>query len=501
MDRIKELFAMAATWIGTGWHEISVAWEAVLTGTPGTQELMTILAPAALALLVLTILAVRALRRRPGFRPVTALSQVTRGPRLLGLLAALLFFGGFGAWAFLAPLASAALAVGVVNPDGSRKTVQHLEGGIIKHIHVREGDHVTAGDVLVTLDTVRARARVEELRERLVFLLAAEARLEAELTSAPEINFPEEEMARHSAAPGPLISAQRNLFRTRRDTQASREHILTKRMDQLRTEIGGLQQVIAAQDRQIELLQQELEMTDQLYERGLNRLPQVLGLQRGLASLQADQAQNRATVARLQQQIGETELQLVATRQQGMEDVSSDLAQIRSELASMRSSLPERLDALSRTQILAPISGRVLNLRVTTENGGVLEPGGDILDIVPDDGRLVIDARVRPNDIETVYPGMSARVLLTAYSQRNLPHLYGTVSVVAADRLQDDRTGEPYFLVKVTVTPEDVSALGHDVQILSGMPADVMLLTGERSLARYLFKPMMDSLRLSFRES
>ncbi|KEO51150.1 HlyD family type I secretion periplasmic adaptor subunit [Thioclava pacifica] len=476
-------------------------WARLAQDKLSTETILMIGGAAILALLAVWFISFLLAGRRAEFTPSTSLAALTRGPRGIGLAVAIVFFGIFGGWAYYVPLSGAAMATGVINPDGRRKTVQHLEGGIIQRIHVHEGDHVEAGDVLLTLDAVRAQARLEELRERMLYLLATEARLRAELTQAEEVTFPLDEMADLAASPEVAVEAQRRLFLDRRETQKSRERILAKRIDQLRVEIGGLTEVIAAQGDQIDLLQEELDVTSTLFDKGLNRLPQLLALKRSMADLQSNRALNRASVARLEQQIGETELQLVATRQQNSEAVSTELAQIRSELATLRSNLPERLDALQRTVVLAPIAGRVLNLRVTTEQGGVLGAGGEILDIVPDDSRLVIDARVRPSDIETVYPGMSARVLLTAYTQRNLPQLFGRVDVVAADRLVDDRTGEPYFLVKVSVDETDVEALGENIEIISGMPADVMLLTGERSLFDYMLRPFADSLRGSFRES
>lgn len=501
--RAENMSQSISEWWQLSSTALADALAAVREGQAQSGDYILVGAAAAVLLLVMLVL-FRSLLRWPSeatFQPSSKLSDRTRGPKWFGYAVALLFFGGFGGWAAYAPLSAAALANGVVNPDGRRKTVQHLEGGIIQSIHVREGQQVAAGDVLVTLDTLRARARLEEIRERMVHLLASRARLEAELVRATEVTFPLDEIYELSENPELTIATQRQLFSDRQKTQDSRERILSKRIDQLRSEIGGLQEVITAQAEQIDYLQEEIDVSASLYEKGLNRLPELLVLKRAKADLLAQRALNRATIARLEQQIGETELQLVATRQQGAESFSTEIADIRSELATLRSVQQERLDALKRTVVLAPISGRVLNLRVTTEQGGVLASGGEILDIVPDESRLLIDARVRPSDIDTVYPGMKARVILTAFAQRNLPRLYGTVDLVAADRQLDERTGEPYFLVKVAVLEEDIAALGHDIELTSGMPADVMLLTGERTLADYLLRPFVDSLRQSFRES
>ncbi|MBO6853352.1 MAG: HlyD family type I secretion periplasmic adaptor subunit [Marivivens sp.] len=443
------------------------------------------------------------LPRAPSELDGAPLGDLTRRGRWLGLAAALMFFGAFGAWSWHAPLASAAVAPGVVNPDGSRKTVQHLEGGIIRTIHVREGEHVTAGQTLITLEDVRALARFDELREREVVLLATEARLLAEQLGddEPVFKFPDDLMAERPAQIAEAKAGQVALFEDRLATQAARERILGSRVQQLREEIAGLTEVISAQEEQAALLAEEIAAMQGLYDQGLQRLAPLLTLKRQEAELTAERASHRASIARLEQQIGETELQLHATEQQNREAVSTELAEVRAQLASIRSQIPERADALARTRVTAPMAGQVLNLRVTTEVGGILQPGGEILDIVPDDGALVIEARLRPQDIDTVFPGMEARVLLTAYTQRNLPQIFGTLRTVSADRLVDERTGEPYFLAQVLVAAEALEALPEAVELIAGMPADVMILTGERTVFDFVLTPFSDSLRMSFREN
>ncbi|MCV2879764.1 HlyD family type I secretion periplasmic adaptor subunit [Sedimentimonas flavescens] len=457
---------------------------------------------AAMALLFVA-LSVRS-RRVRSYVPVGGqpLEAATLRARVIGFATIAVFFGLFGLWSWYAPLASAALAPGVVNPDGARKTVQHLEGGIIRTIHVREGDRVAAGATLVTLDNVRVLTRLNELRERQVVLLATEARLATEEIGQDEIafDFPAELQVDHGRQIESVMQGQTRLFENRRETQLARRQILSSRIEQLREEIIGLDGVIASQNVQLELLRQEIGVTEDLYKQGLQRLSPLLVLQRQEADLMAEQASHRANIARLKQQIGETELQLQATDQQALEEVSTQLADVRAELAGLRSQLPERLDALARSTITAPIGGQVLNLQVTTESGGILKPGGDILDIVPDETNLIIDARLRPQDIDAVRPGMPAQVILTAYTQRNLPRIFGTLRNVSADRLTDERTGEPYFLAQVVVPAEELEVLSGDVQMSAGMPADVMILTGERTLFDFLLKPFSDSIRASFRE-
>jgi HlyD family secretion protein/epimerase transport system membrane fusion protein len=352
------------------------------------------------------------------------------------------------------------------------------------------------------LEDVRALARLDELREQMIFLLATEGRLLAELDGLEVVAFVIPEDLRQAAAAQVEIAqrGQQQLFESRRDMQTARKRILAKRVDQLNEEITGLNEVIDAQNQQLALIGQELEASKLLYDQGMQRLSAYLALQRQEADLKAERAANRASIARLGQQIGETELQLTAIGQQSREEINEELSRVRSELATIRSQIPERADALLRTIVTAPIAGQVLNIQVTTEAGGILRPGGDVLDIVPDNAALIIDARVRPQDIDKVYPGMTAQVLLTAYAQRNLPRIFGNVQSVSADRFVDERTGEPYFLAKVFVDSQEVVVFEERIELMVGMPADVMILTGEGTLFDFLFKPFSDSIRASFRE-
>jgi HlyD family type I secretion membrane fusion protein len=445
---------------------------------------------------VLLWLALRRHRSRGSDGP--SLAHLTRRPRRLGYAALLLLVVGFGGWSAIAPLASAAIAIGVVSPDGYRKTVQHLEGGIIRAIHVQEGDFVAAGQKLVTLEETQARANYEELRERYVYLLAMEARLIAEQTGAETIEFPAE-LTTLGTGEAQSVRSEEDLFLSRRASREGRERILAQRVKQLDEEIVGLHAVIAAESTQLELIEQEIAGVKELYDKGLERLPRLLALQRSQAAIRGEQASYRAQIARNKQQIGESEMQLLTMRQEDKEKINEDLTKVRSALAELRSQLPSRADVLTRTIIAAPIAGTVMNVRVTTESG-VLRPGEPILDIVPVEAKLIIDARVKPIDIDTVQPGMKAHVLLTAYRQRNLLQIHGSLRSISADRLIDDRSGEAYFLAKVEVERAELARL-KDVRLMPGMPAEVMILTGERTLLDYFLREFLESVTKSFRES
>jgi HlyD family secretion protein/epimerase transport system membrane fusion protein len=427
------------------------------------------------------------------------LARVLRGPKAIGYIAIFLFFGGFGTWAAIATLASAALAPGVVSPDGNRKTVEHLEGGIVREILVREGDRVSAGEVLVVLEDVRAKGEFEELQERFIHLISIEARLLAELSDADTIAPPVHLDDYDAAIFAPALSAQERLFESRRATFQGREQILGQRVLQLEAEIDGLHEVIAASNEQLALIAQEIEGQETLYEKGLSRLPKLLALRRAQAGVRAERASSRARIARYEQSIGETRLQLLTMREERREQVAEELSQLRTELAAVRSQLPSRKDVLSRTTVMAPLDGTVMNVQVTTATG-VIKPGDPLLDLVPDDAQLVIDAYVNPNDMDTVQAGQEARVLFPAYGQRNLPQIFGKLRSISADRMINEHTGEPYFLAKVEVEQSGLEQIAPDIVLSPGMPADVMILTGERTLLDYLMRPFVESLTKSFRE-
>ncbi|MFZ5675283.1 MAG: HlyD family type I secretion periplasmic adaptor subunit, partial [Pseudomonadota bacterium] len=314
-----------------------------------------------------------------------------------------------------------------------------------------------------------------------------------------DIDFPAELLAMRDIDSSRVISDQTALLTSRQATSRGREQILDQRIRQVEEEIAGLEDMIAAQDRQHALIAQELTGVEKLYKEGFERLPRILALQRAQAQIEVDRASNRARVARDGQEIGETRMQLLTMREQERERMNEEFTKVRSTLAELRNQVSARQDVLKRTVITAPIAGTVMNLRVTTETG-VVRAGDPILDIVPGQAKLIIDAQLRPVDIDNVHPGMKARVLLTAYRQRNLPQIHGKLLSVSADSLVEDRTGKAYFLAKVEVDQDDLARLS-DVRLIPGMPAEVMIFTGEQTLLEYVARPLAESVLKSFRDN
>jgi HlyD family secretion protein/epimerase transport system membrane fusion protein len=494
LSRLGVQFGRAMDWLTATASRFGLAIDR------GTVVGLMLALPIVVVALVLARRAIARRRRPDAGDTAPALSTVVRTPRLIGYVALVVFFGGFGSWAALSPLASAAVSPGVVSPDGSRKTVAHLEGGIVREIAVREGDTVHRGQKLLTLEDVRARAEFEALRERFVHLVTLEARLLAELVDATEIERPASLERFPDAAVTPALLAQQRLLESRRAAFAGREQILAQRIKQLEAEIAGLEAVIVAQDEQIALISEEVDTVADLLAKGLGGKPRLLALKRTRADIRAEQATSRASIARNEQAIGETRIRLLTMHEQLREAVSDELSRVRSELATVKSQLPSREDVLERTLVAAPLDGTVVNLRVTTESG-VIQPGEPLLDLVPVEPTLIIDARVKPIDMDTVRTGQPARVIFPAYGQRNLPQITGRLRSVSADRLIDERSGEPYFLAKVEVDEAELQRLAPEIELTPGMPAEVMILTGERTMLDYLVRPFIQSITRSFRES
>jgi HlyD family secretion protein len=430
-----------------------------------------------------------------------ALRASTRGPVLAGIVVTALLITAFGGWASTAPLAAGAVAPGVISPDGSRKTIQHLEGGIISEIMVRDGDVVEVGAPLVILEDTRARAAYEMQLKQYQGLRAAEARLTTERLGRDGIDFPQDLLAASGEAEvREILEVQRQLFATRREALVLRKQVLQQRIRQVRDQIRGLEAQLASSVQRLEIVEDELAGKEILFEKALIPKPQVLAVRRAREEIAGDRGEYQAAIAQSQQKIGETELELVALDAERADEVATEIDRVRGELATLREQLRASEDTLKRTVITAPVSGTVVGLRMKTQ-GGVIQQGEPILDIVPAEDDLLIDARVAPIDIDVVHPGLLAQVHLSAFRSRNLPQIEGKVRSVSADSIRDEKTGMSYYLARVEVDRESLSGLGMDVQLVPGMPAEVLIVTGERTLTDYLLEPLRDVFRRSLRES
>ena len=431
--------------------------------------------------------------------PETPERPPVRRPLLAAVLIILIFFGGFGTWAALAPLDSAAQALGRVTVASNRKTVQHLEGGIVKELLVEEGDAVAEGQVLIQLDDTQARARLELLRGRYDKLLATEARLEAEQAFTAGIKFPASLTSRRNKSQvAKILDTETALFEARQRSVEGRIQIFHKRIAQLNKEISGLEAQIAAEDRQLALIEDERASFETLFKKGIVGKARLLALKREEAKLQGERGDHLSLIAKAGQQIGATELEIIDLKNNMLNQVISDLRNTQAELVDVSERLKAAEDIFLRTDIRAPKAGVVMGLNVHTETG-VITPGQHLLDIVPEDDTLVIEAQVSPNDIDVVYAGLPSQVRLTAFKQRNTPLLVGNLNRVSADSFTDERSGASYFLARVAIDAAELKKLGGR-ELYPGMGAEVMIKTGKRTTMDYILAPLTDSLRQAFRE-
>ncbi len=423
-----------------------------------------------------------------GMTPVMA-----SGGAIIGL-----FFLAFGGWAALAPLKSAAIAPGGVAVESNRKTIKHLEGGIVGEIEVRDGDVVTAGQVLIRLDDTQARVTLARLKGRTVAARALEARLIAERDGSDRILFPvsltDNGGDRENAK---TLAGQLKIFAIRKEAVASQESILRQQSAQLNEEIAGLKGLIAAENTQIKLIRSEIADVQSLVTKGLAKRPRLLALQRQQAEIEGARSRNIASVARAKQQIAETRLRISELKTQKLNQVVEELRATQTELFDLEERIRPAEDVLLRTRIKAPLDGTIVGLQIHTP-GGVIGPGEPLMDLVPSGASMIIESQVDPNDIDVVHAGLPAQVRLTAFNQRNLIPINGKVLTVSADRLTDERSGVPYFLARVVLV-EDLSK-DLAVALYPGMQAEVMIVTGERTVLDYIFRPLARSLGRAFRE-
>jgi len=424
----------------------------------------------------------------------------TRIPMTIGLIIITLFFGVFGSWAMLAPLESAAIAPGVVSVESTRKTIQHLEGGIVGEIHVRDGDVIEAGAILIRLDETQPRASLTLFEGRFNATRALEARLIAERDRREAITVPKE-FDEHESDPEipELIEGQVNIFNARRQSIEGQSAIMRQRIAQIQEEINGLNEQIKAQDTQLELSNDEIESFQKLFEKGLSGKSRLRELQREFADVTGDRSRNIAAIARARQNIAEAKLQITELKTKLLNEVVQQLGDVQNELFDLNEKINAAKDILTRTDIVAPLAGTVVGLKVHTV-GGVVAPGEPLLDIVPKEEQLIIEAFVDPNDIDIVESGLTAQVRLTAFSQRHMVPVEGEVITVSADRLTDERTGRDYFLARVKLL-EDPSEILEGAVLYPGMQAEVMIVTGARTTFDYIIRPITQSMNRAFREN
>lgn len=422
-----------------------------------------------------------------------------RSAALGGTLVIVLTFGVLGAWASVAQLDSAVIAAGTVAVETNRKTLQHLEGGIVREIDVVEGDQVERGQVLMRLDDTSARANVDLVQRQMATVRVQEARLLAERDQLAEIVLPPDVEERvGDPAVDQTIKDQVHQFGERKRSLEGQVGVLEARINQYREEIAGLKLERESNEKQVDFISQELVGMRALLEKNLIQITRVYAHDREKTRLEGLIGRSTAEMAKAEGAISEMQLQIGQLKQKFQEDVAANLVDVRSKLSDLTGKLSVTKDVLARTVLRSPETGTVQNLHVWTI-GQVIRNGEGLLEIVPKDEPLIVHAQVTPQDVNVVSAGMKAEVRFPSFHSRTTPMLFGTIDRISRDRLIDDTTHQPYFLALVSV---DRSTLPAEInsQLTAGMPAELIISTGERTVMQYLTQPMFSALRKAGRE-
>lgn len=435
--------------------------------------------------------------------PVTAADEPQeRMPSLRNLILAgasaiAIGFGGFGAWAMTARLDNAAVAAGTVIVDSKRKTVSHLEGGILKMLLKTEGERVAKDEPLLRLEDARARAELQQLHGKRVGYEAKLARLRAEQANETEIDFPDSLERAGTPIADEVIRAERKLFQARAQVYDGKIRIQQRVIEQHQAESEALQSQIDATRHQRSLIDDETKMVAELYEKRYAKRTQLVDLQTKQSELVGRAGEMKARKAKAEQAVAGAELEIKSISLERQGEIAQDLQDTQLALSEVVERIVQAMDVLRRLVVVSPQDGVVANIRMRTA-GSVIAAGEPILDIVPEKEPLVVEAKVDPRDIDSVRLGAETRVRLTAFNARLLPPLIAKVNYVAADQLIDEKTGIPYFVVRAEIPPESLT--DHKIALHAGMAAEVMIVNGRRRAIDYLISPFTDSFNRAFRE-
>lgn len=422
-----------------------------------------------------------------------------RSSALLGLTVLAMALGGMSAWGSLATLSSAIIAPGYVRVEDNRKTVQHREGGIVKEILVKEGEHVAAGQPLIVLGDERVAAELDGAVAAFDAETAKAARLEAQSSGAAEVRFPPPLLARSTQpAAASAMQVERAAFHSRRSALQEQLSLLESQSVQTRHEIDALEAQARSKEAATGLLREEVRTHESLSRDGFVSRMRVVRLQRDLQDYESQRNELASNIARAKQRLAELGMRANALSSQSRQGAADELPQVRARIATLEQQLRSSRDSVRRQNIVAPIAGSVVDLKVFTA-GGVVAAGAPLMDIVPDDNPLVVEARLNVDDVVHAKPGSAAEVRLTAYPLRNAPLLKGELRNVSADRMSAPTTHTPYYSAQIAIDPQSLRT-APDLRMQPGMAAEVYLLAGEHTPLQYLIEPIRNSMRRALRQ-
>lgn len=429
-------------------------------------------------------------------------------PLKFGIILVLIFVVGFGGWGLFARIDKAAIAVGEIVPGGNNRVVQHLEGGVIEEILVKEGDVVEKGEVLIKLSKSSAGANVEIYETALNTSVAEYARLVAERDSKDKVTYP----AKWSEDPEKYkeyVETQNQIFRERVTAYKGKVDILNERSNQLQSEISGMKSQLQSTYQQMNYADKEIEAVEKLLASGNTTMSRLLALKTRRSEIEGRIGELKSSIAKGEQAISENKLNIINLKNETQNEVAEKIKEIQAKVNELKERGGSASDVLSRTEIRAPAAGIVKDLKFKTAgSSGVIPPNGEVLTIVPSGEDMIADVKISPNDIDVVRkPNLKTRIRLSAYSARHIPMLQGVLTYVSADSFKDQQTQQNFYKGRVSI---DISPLkkilaskpevDHEAYLYPGMPVEVYIVTGERSPISYLVDPLRNDLRKSMRE-
>lgn len=418
---------------------------------------------------------------------------------LIGALVLIVFVGGFLFWGTFFSLESAAVATGKVIVESSRKTIQHLEGGIVKAIYVTEGQKVKEGDLLIELDETQTQANLNLYEGQTNLLLAREAWLIAARDNLNKVEFPERLLKlKDDPKIQKLMNTAQELLDGKNQTIEDGIKILDQKTDQLNSQIQSLQAQVDSNDQQYKFTNEEMKSYEILEKQNYIDKPHILALKRQAAKFLGDRDDGIAKIAEAKQKILENNMQKINLIDSKKNEILRQLEDTEINLVSNLEKETAARDILKRSDIRAPLAGTVMDLKVHTI-GGVIGPREPLMEIVPEQDALIVEAHITPNDVEVVHPGLLARVRLVAFKQRTTPTVDGKVITVSADSDHDERTGETFYTARVAVDAEQLAKIPN-VSLYPGMPVQVMIIIDKRTPLQYFFQPIKESFNRAFRE-
>ena len=423
--------------------------------------------------------------------------------RIGGLVAVLLLFGGLGVWSVLAPLDSAAIGSGLVIVENYRKPIAHLEGGIVKEVRIREGQHVNKGEVLLTLEDIQPRSQLDQVQGQWLLSLAHEARLTAQRDGKSRITYPTALTARkNDSRAAEAMRLQDQTFQVRKRALDGEIMLYRRQIEQLKQKLIGLNEQKSMREKLVRSFEKERGDLQILASQGYAEMQRVREMERNLAQNEGQRASLESDMSSVELEIGSAELKILRIEQEFQREVAKELAEVQAELFSLNERNRALSDTVKRTTVVAPDDGMVLELAVHTP-GEVIRPGQHVLNIVPANEQLMVEVRLLPQDIDQIMVGQTAEVRFSAFRQREMPKIEGKLVMVSADRLIDETSQDrhPYYLARVMVTPKGMRDLANlKLELVPGMPADVFIKTGSRTFWRYMTAPFSDLLVRSMRE-